>query len=136
MEDAEPQHPLRLYLIRGLPGSGKSELAKVLTTNRGKAYSADDFFEKSGVYFFDPALLPEAHAECRENVKKSMELKYRLIVVHNTLSKRWEADPYFALAKKFGYTVAVVECQSNFGNIHKCPDDKILKMIERWEPLV
>ncbi|MAP23681.1 MAG: hypothetical protein CL582_22355 [Alteromonadaceae bacterium] len=130
------QDLLRLYILRGLPGSGKSGLAEEIITDHGKMFSADDYFEKSGEYVYNPAALPEAHAECRENVRRAMESKHRKIVVHNTFSKRWEAEPYFALAKKFGYSVAVVECQSDFGSIHDVPDDKILNMIERWEPLV
>tara|TARA_B000000460_G_C21446152_1_gene361671 strand:- start:301 stop:714 length:414 start_codon:yes stop_codon:yes gene_type:complete len=129
-------YPQRLYVVRGLPGSGKSSLAKELIADHGEMFSADDYFEKSGEYIFNPAALPEAHAECRENVRRAMESECRKIVIHNTFSKRWEAEPYFALAKKFGYSVSVIECQSSFGNIHGCPEDKILKMIERWEPLV
>ena len=136
MESNEPQEALRLYVIRGLPGSGKSSLAKELIIDHGKVFSADDYFERSGQYIFNPAKLPEAHDECRENVRKAMESKCPKIAIHNTFSKRWEAEPYFALAKKFGYSVSVIECQSNFGNIHNVPNDKILKMIERWEPLV
>ena len=127
---------LCLFIIRGLPRSGKSSLARELVANHGRIFSSDDYFEKSGEYIFNPAALPEAHEECRENVKKAMESKYQKIVIHNTFSKRWEAEPYFALAKKFGYSVSVVECQSNFGNTHDLPEEKILKMIERWEPLI
>jgi len=125
-----------LFLVRGLPGSGKSTVAAELIGHEGVMVAADDYFEKSGEYIFDPSKLPDAHEECRNNVEKAMLADCPKIAVHNTFSQRWEAEPYFALATKHKYSISVVECQSNFGNIHGVPDSTILKMIERWEPLV
>lgn len=39
-----------LVLIRGLPGSGKSTMAKVLAQVGYEHYEADMFFERDGVY--------------------------------------------------------------------------------------
>ena len=125
-----------LFLVRGLPGSGKSTVAAELVADCGEMYAADDYFEKSGEYIFDAAQLPNAHAECRDNVEKAMLEACPKIAVHNTFSMRWEAEAYFALATKHNYSVSVVECQSSFGNIHGVPEGSVLKMIERWEPLL
>tara|TARA_Y100000310_G_scaffold332881_1_gene409318 strand:+ start:7765 stop:8133 length:369 start_codon:yes stop_codon:yes gene_type:complete len=122
--------------VRGLPGSGKSAVAAELVSDCGEMYAADDYFEKSGEYIFDPARLPEAHEECRNNVERAMEAKCPKIAIHNTFSKRWEAEPYFALAEKYGYSMSIIECQSNYGNVHGVPDSTVLNMIERWEPLL
>lgn len=124
-----------LFLFRGLPGSGKTTLAKMILDSANDMFAADDYFEKSGAYVFNPALLPEAHEECRNNVENAMLNKRKRIVVHNTFSMRWEAEPYFALAKKHGYNVFVLECQNDYGNVHNVPKESIQKMIERWEPI-
>jgi predicted kinase len=130
-------NPRLLFIIRGLPRSGKTTLAKTLTAGNGVMYAADDLFEITGKYIFNPSLLPEAHETCRNNVESAMKLKSTPIAVHNTFSQRWEAEPYFALAKKYDYSVFVTECQSSFGeNGHNVPESSIVKMVDRWEPLI
>jgi len=119
-----------------LPGSGKTTVAKRLVESKMDMFAADDFFEKSGAYIFNPALLPEAHEECRNNLESAMANKRTPLAVHNTFSMRWEAEPYFVLAKKYGYALYVIECQNDFGSIHGVPKEAIDKMISRWEPLI
>ena len=54
-----------LYIIRGLPGSGKSTLG-VKLCGEGNTFAADDYFEDdTGVYNFDPTRLKDAHAWCQ-----------------------------------------------------------------------
>jgi len=62
-----------MFLLRGLPGSGKSTLVGQL----GRVYpesvrcSADDFFLSSqGGYHFDRNLLKEAHADCQQKARE------------------------------------------------------------------
>ena len=137
MNHKSDQSLKRLYILRGLPQSGKSSLAKEIIYEEGKMFSPEDYFSKSGEYIYNPSMLPEAYAECREGVKKAMESECPKIVVHDTFSRRWEAEPYLELAKKFNYSTAVIECQSNFGRpINATDETAVLKMIERWEPLV
>lgn len=121
-----------LVLSRGLPGSGKSTLARFLTD---AAFAADDYFERDGGYAFDFKLLPEAHKWCQEQTEKAMQREEPLVAVHNTFSRRWEAAPYFKLAEKYGYSVFVVESQSDFGNVHSVSEDVVETMRIRWESL-
>ena len=124
-----------LYIVRGLPGSGKSTLGKKLAGEH--CYAADDFFYQrgGGHYAFEPTLLKEAHTYCRDMVEDAMYQKIEEIAVANTFSEAWEANNYFILAREYGYTVCVVECQSSFGTIHGVPESAIKKMAARWEPL-
>jgi predicted kinase len=121
-----------LYIIRGLPGSGKTTLAQQLASYQN-CHAADDFFVKDGAYYFYPEKLGEAHAACQAGVRNSMVAGAESICVHNTFTKAWEVAPYRALAQEFGYSVFVIECQNDFGNVHGVPDDTIEAMKARWE---
>jgi len=50
-------------LIRGLPGSGKTTMAKKI--EGFEHFEADQYFEKDGSYEFDPSELNSAHEECQ-----------------------------------------------------------------------
>ena len=69
-----------LYIMRGLPGSGKStlsgQIAKAYHDQGKKAIiaSADEFFiDRSGQYNFDGSRLEEAHNWCRSKAEKHMK---------------------------------------------------------------
>ena len=135
-----------LYIVRGLSGSGKTTLAEEIAnpiwcSDREEffknVYSADDYFtDEQGNYNFDPAELANAHADCFSNVEKAMTKDYiHKIAVANTFSQSWEAEPYFKLAKKYGYSPFVIECQNTFKNVHEVPQETIDAMRTRWENL-
>ena len=128
-------HGPTLYICRGLPGSGKSSLAKVLAPHAN--FAADDFFEDGqGGYDFNPALLRDAHEDCMARTKKAMVRREPTVAVHNTFSRPWEVKTYFAMAEEHGYSVFIVEAQNDFGNVHGVPQATIENMRDRWEPLV
>ena len=125
-----------LYIVRGLPGSGKTTLATALVNHQDWTHAADDFFyDKNGIYEFNPELLPMAHANCHDAVEEDMDQGVSKIAVHNTFSQRWEVEPYYELAVKYGYFVVVIECQNNFGSAHGVPQSSIDAMAARWETL-
>ena len=137
-----------LYIIRGLPGSGKSTLGEQLADTymdyhpkyggmKSYSFAADDwFYGEDGEYKFNPEELTEAHDECNSRVRGAMMSDVGNICVCNTFSQAWEAAPYFKLASDFRYTAVVLECQSEFGNIHGVPQESINAMKERWEPVL
>lgn len=123
-----------LYIIRGLPGSGKSTLGEQLAN--GHSYAADDWFtDEDGDYNFVPSELPDAHEDCRARVLGAMLSGVEKIAVCNTFTQKWEAEPYFKLCNLQKYTPVIIECQSQFGNIHGCPPSKVEEMRERWESI-
>jgi hypothetical protein len=122
-----------LFLCRGLPGSGKSSVARRLAPYH--CWAADDFFELDGGYAFDREKIGEAHGWCKEHVEADMRADVPFVAVHNTFSKAWEANAYLELAERYGYSVFIIESQNEFGNIHGVPEGIIELMRDRWEPL-
>lgn len=121
-----------LILLRGICGAGKSTLAKLITDN---VYEADMYFEHDGEYKFDPTKLKQAHEWCRTMVKSSMLCEQEKIVVSNTFTQEWEMQPYFELAKQYGYRIHSVIVENRHGgiNAHGVPDDKLEVMANRFE---
>lgn len=121
-----------LYIVRGLPGSGKSTLGAKLAPNA--SYAADDYFMSiNGEYIFDPSKLGEAHKACQEAVETEMGAGTTSIAVCNTFTQKWEVEPYLSKARKHGYTVNIIHCQSMFGNTHGVPETSIQAMANRWQ---
>jgi predicted kinase len=123
----------KLILLRGLPGAGKSTLAK--TFEGARHFEADMFFlDENGNYNFDATKLREAHEWCRNNVDNTMSFGID-VVVSNTFTQKWEMDAYYELAKKHNYVVfsLIVENRHGGVNKHNVPEDKLLAMKERFE---
>ena len=125
-----------LILIRGLPGSGKTTLAKTMM-NRVHL-ETDKFFTllpngTGGRYTFDPSKLPEAHRWCMAKTQAALKADL-LVVVSNTFTQLWEMEPYFTMCKELGKTFKVIEATGTYQNIHDVPAKSIEKMKARWEP--
>ena len=78
---------MKLVLIRGLPGSGKSTKAKKLAPNEN-IFEADQFFidKKTGEYKFKPEFIHLAHQQCQNKTIAAMEKEISPIVVSNTFT--------------------------------------------------
>ena len=122
-----------LYIVRGIPGSGKSTFAKTLG---GEHYEADMFFiDGNGEYKFDGSKIKLAHEWCHDMVYMDMIKEIPKIVVSNTFTQEWEMRPYFELAKNYGYKVFSVVVENRHGgtNQHEVPEEVLTKMCERFE---
>lgn len=121
-----------LYIIRGLPGSGKTTLAKKLAPTC--RFEADDFFiDENGEYDFDARLLRQAHHACWQGVRDAMKHDEPVIAVANTFTQMWEMVPYLEFAKEYGYTPNVIELLNSYGSIHDVPQENVVRMADRWE---
>jgi predicted kinase len=121
-----------LFLLRGLPGAGKSTLAKSIG---GKHLEADMYHvNEKGEYNWKPEKVKDAHEWCRFECERAMlwELK---VVVSNTFTQEWEMQTYYALAEKYGYKVysLIVENRHEGVNEHNVPQETLDKMRERFE---
>ena len=132
-----------LFLLRGLPGSGKTTLAESLD---GTHLEADMYFMEDGGYQFDVTRLKDAHQWCQDSVEEARtwdenpEIEFlsagvSKIVVSNTFTQEWEMKPYYDLATKYGYKVysLIVENRHNGVNEHGVPEDKLEIMRKRFE---
>jgi ABC-type molybdenum transport system ATPase subunit/photorepair protein PhrA len=129
-----------LYLLRGLPGAGKSTLANQIG---GTHFEADMYFiNENGEYIFNGADIKKAHQWCQSQVELAMiqnHITYGLdssdIVVSNTFTQGWEMELYYKLAESYGYRVfsLIVENRHGGENQHGVPADKIEEMRVRFE---
>lgn len=120
-----------LILLRGLPGSGKSSLSKVIG---GSHYEADMYFMNDGVYEFNPADLKHAHEWCKDRVYISMIKNVEKIVVSNTFTQEWEMESYYKLAEEHGYRVHSIIVENRHGGVNKhgVPEEKLEQMKNRF----
>ncbi|PSN34634.1 hypothetical protein C0J52_23935 [Blattella germanica] len=117
-----------MILMRGVPGSGKSSLAKnIIQQTLGKnidcskyIFSTDDFFVSLGLFI--PNMLPEAHTWNKKRV--------------------WEMEPYALLAVQHGYILKLLEPSTPWRyqasklvkkNIHGVQFQQIHNMLTRFE---
>lgn len=128
--DSRPSDKGELILIRGLPGSGKTTMAKVLVLVGFEHYEADMFFERDGSYQYDSSRIKDAHAWCRKMVRQALAMG-KQVVVSNTFTQLREMEPYRSMVRG----VRVVEAQGKWQNTHGVPVEMLEKMAQRWEVL-
>jgi predicted kinase len=146
----------KLYILRGMPGSGKSTFAKnrwpgltpVSLAPAGwspVSVSADHFFTDivTGEWNYDGAKVGQAHSVAKIGLLRALEAQIPEVVVDNTHSRRWEYAEHIELARVFGYEVEVIdlfdggctdeELAERQKATHNVPIEYIAKQRERWE---
>ncbi|XP_037534212.1 NEDD4-binding protein 2-like 2 [Nematolebias whitei] len=134
---------LELILMRGLPGSGKTTLARKLLSNSpsGVILSTDDYFAQKNGYRYDVGLLGAAHEWNQWRAKDALQDGCSPIIIDNTNLQAWEMKPYVKMALDRGYKVDFCEPDTGWKfdpyelekrNKHGVPHEKIAQMMDRF----
>jgi predicted kinase len=132
-----------MYIMRGLPGSGKSTKAKNLAGDNGIVLSTDDFFTIDGKYKYDPAMIGEAHFWNEMRAQEAIRNNISPIVIDNTSVEAWESKKYVQMGTKTGYDIRIEEADTDWAfnpeelskrNTHEVPQGNIERMLEKWHP--
>lgn len=121
-----------LYILRGLPGSGKTTFAKTLSDALAcPMYAADDYFESLDGYKFDPSKLSAAHEWCQWAVGDALA-EHDSVIVHNTCTRDEDVNRYIEIAKAYNHrwTVITIEHRHDGRTVH---GDIPLKTMHRME---
>lgn len=139
-----------LVIMRGLPGSGKSSLARLILKscypNKNfnlSLLSTDDYFLKGkNTYVYDVTKLQYAHAWNQSRAAVALQQGLNPVVIDNTNLEYWEMQPYILLGKNMGYTIEILEPFTSWAfkvnelakrNTHGVPKEKIKSMLTRYD---
>lgn len=124
-----------LYLIRGIPGSGKSSFAEILLANQvvDDVVEADNYFVNEGKYCFNPCKLKEAHKWCKDYTRTALDRGYS-IAVSNTSTTEKEVETYRKIAEECSakFVSIIIENRHGGENIHGVPEEKLQQMKSRF----
>lgn len=132
-----------VFVLQGVPGSGKSYLAKSYVSQfagvKVEVVSADDFFVElgGGTYKFDKTKLEDAHGYCFRRFIAAVQTKAAsIVIVDNTNTTPVDVSPYMLGASAFGYKAEIlrVECDVKTAaarNTHNVPFKKVEEMAAR-----
>lgn len=127
------------YIMRGVPGSGKSTIARQLAGNEGVIHSTDDYFLVDGIYCFEPRQLKVYHDANYQAFCNSLILGKQTVICDNTNIQRWQFARYVESARQAGYVVVYVILQhpnpqeAANRNVHKVSERVIRRMMDTWE---
>lgn len=124
---------MKLTLVRGLPGSGKSTYAD---KNKGDAFvvEADQFFMlKDDGYVYDKRFVHVAHTWCYAKVIQLLR-HGEDVVVANTMTTVKELEKYTGLKVYFPdiEEITIIEMYTKYESIHNVSNESLEKMHRRW----
>ncbi len=136
----------KLIILRGLPGSGKSVVAKKLIENgcvgNGVIHSTDNFFMKDGKYVFDGSNLEKFHYLNFLDSIESMQAGKSPIIIDNTNVIADHCIDYVNVGRAYGYDIIVIEPNTSWAfdidelikrNIHEVSREVLTNMLEQYE---
>jgi predicted kinase len=131
----------KLIILRGLPGSGKSEAANRFVGN-GIIHSTDDFFIENGVYVFDHNNVSRFHHFNFLSSVRSMKNGISPIIIDNTNIVASDCADYVESGRMYGYNIIVVEPDTTWAfdieelmkrSTHDVPRETMVDMLVLYE---
>ncbi|XP_052024887.1 NEDD4-binding protein 2-like 2 isoform X2 [Apodemus sylvaticus] len=133
-----------LILLRGLPGSGKTTLSRILLgqSRDGIVFSTDDYFHHQDGYRYNVNQLGDAHDWNQNRAKQAIDQGRSPVIIDNTNTQAWEMKPYVEMAIGKGYRVEFHEPETWWKfdpeelekrNKHGVSRKKIAQMLDRYE---
>ncbi len=134
----------QVFILRALPGSGKTSLAEIITNHHPSAtiISIDKFFyDKDGHYNYngDSTVIKEKIALATQEYNKALSTGVGLIVIDCVNETKRHVDDWKIPAEKSGYRVTVLEIPHAdptilaLRNRHGATKERIQKKLLRWE---
>lgn len=133
-----------LILLRGLPGSGKTTLSRILLgqSRDGIVFSTDDYFHHQDGYRYNVNQLGDAHDWNQNRAKQAINQGRSPVIIDNTNTQAWEMKPYVEMAIGKGYRVEFHEPETWWKfdpeelekrNKHGVSREKIAQMLNHYE---
>ena len=137
-----------VLIIRGLPGSGKTTLARKIAKDTGAVHiEADQYLEtppgvisRSG-YCWTPERCKAAHKAAMDYLFQEVVIKGQDCVVSNAFPTQSEIDHYLARIREWlgefkdSLVLGIFKATGDFGSVHNVPAEVIEKMKNRWEDI-
>ena len=122
-----------LYIIRGLPGSGKSTFARDRRFSGALVLENDMYHVREGKYKFEQENQSDAIDWCLETCRSAIEAGMD-VVVSNTFTRRNYIKRYVDIASYYGHECKVYHMLDAFRNQHDVPVEVMEHMRSGWEP--
>ena len=128
------------FIMRGVPGSGKSTTAQYLAGDIGVVHAVDDFHtDKDGHFRWDDDCAEERYHQNFEAFAQSCQKGYPIVVCDNINVSRDDYRKYVVCAVEHGYVTSTVTLnklnpiEAAQRNKHNVTIEQIENMYDRWE---
>tara|TARA_R100001086_G_C11792467_1_gene246633 strand:- start:260 stop:691 length:432 start_codon:yes stop_codon:yes gene_type:complete len=133
----------RLTIIRGLPGSGKTTLGKILAKDFGAEYIDNDMWFGELYDLWSRKKNKYAIDWCKGIAARTL-FRGGSVIVANTFVKLKYIDEYYEMAQEFDAEFSVLEPRTPWKfdpiacyhcTLHGVPLDHIKGMLDNWEKI-
>ena len=128
------------FIVRGVPGSGKSTTAQYLAGKSGIVHAVDSYHcDENGNFLWNDDLSEERYQKNFEAFSKSCKMNYSVVVCDCINIEKKEFQKYIDVARKHGYITSTVVLdkpsaqEAHKRNKHSVSKEQIEDMFKRWE---